>query len=165
MASRLFRAAEILDMAVQIEQQGIAFYTACREAIDAVEMADLFGDLIGQEEVHAALFARMKEDLADVRLPEGFAGEYERTAASFVRDRVFDSPEAAADRARRLESAVEAVDWAMEFEQKSIDFYTWIKERVRGSEGTAIDRIIREEQHHIGRLRGLRQDLNSGTTK
>jgi rubrerythrin len=110
--------------------------------------------------VHFDLFSKMKRNLSEVHLPESFGGEYESNLAAFVRDEVFSTTESAAEKARKLQDADAAVDWAVSFEQKSIDFYDRIKDKVRASEGDVIDRIIREERHHIDRLTELRRKLD-----
>lgn len=162
MPASIFRAGEILDMAIRIERQGIAFYTACRKVVDAPELAETFADLIDQEHDHIAVFRRMKAGGGDERLPESFSGEYDRNTDAFVRDRVFTDPEAAADQVRRLGDARAAVDWAITFEEKSIGFYEWIKDRVRPSENEAIDRVIGQERRHIARLEARRAALERG---
>ena len=156
MPPAVFRAAEIFDMAVHIERQGIAFYSACKEVIDSSALKETFSYLIEQEYTHIDVFSHMKEDLREIRLPESFAGEYDRHVAAFVQKKVFYTPEEAAETARRLSSVRTAVDWAVEFEQKSIDFYSLIKSHVRSSESAAIERIIQEEKRHIERLNQLR---------
>ena len=164
MPASIFRAGEILDMAIRIERQGIAFYTACRDVVDAPDLAETFADLIDQEHDHIDVFRRMKTDGDDDRLPESFTGEYDRNTDAFVRDRVFSDPEAAADEVRRLGDARAAIDWAITFEEKSIGFYEWIKDRVRPSENAAIDRVIGQERQHIARLEARREALDRDTT-
>jgi rubrerythrin len=163
MPPAIFRAAEILDMAIQIENQGIAFYSACMEMVDSSELKEVFTFLIGQERNHRDIFSGMKTAFIDVSLPESFAGEYESNVAAFVRGKIFASPEVGAEKARSLPDALAAVDWALEFEQGSIDFYKLIKNNVRASEGADIERIIGEEKRHIDILQGLRRKLNTGS--
>jgi rubrerythrin len=163
MPTPIFRAAEILDMAIQIENQGIAFYSACMEMVDASELKEVFAALIDQERDHREIFSGMKKDFIDVSLPESFAGEYESNVSAFVRGKVFSSPEKGAEKARSLPDARAAVDWALEFERGTIDFYNLIKNNVRASEGADIQRIIGEEQRHIDVLQNLRRRLSSGS--
>jgi len=159
MPAALFRAAEILDMAIRIERQGINFYAACREAVPAGGLQQVFDDLIAQEKIHEKVFAKMKAEHGDHRLPEEYAGQYERHTAAFVRDRVFGGPGDAAGQVGRLEDARTGVDWAIDFEKKSIAFYEWMKDRVRASERSAIDDVIAQEYQHVERLEARRVDL------
>lgn len=162
MPPAVFRAAEVLDMAIRIENQGIDFYRACLQAFDAADIRKVFSRLIEQERVHREIFAGMKEGLKEIRLPESFPGEYESHLEAFVRGEVFDSAGAAAEKTRSLQNASSAVDWAMRFERDSIAFYQRIRDSVRASEGNAIDRIIGEERRHIENLRKLRRELEAG---
>ena len=161
MDKAIFRAAEALDMAIQIEQQGIAFYKAGMEMIDSADLKAVFSFLIHQEHIHRDVFSKMKADLSELRLPESYSGEYERYMTTFVKEKVFFSPEQAAEKVRSLGNAGAAVDWAVTFEQRSIAFYRLIKDHVRASESAAIERIISEERHHIERLHDLRQKIDN----
>lgn len=162
MTATLFRASEILDMALRIERLGIAFYSACRERMEAPELKEALSWLIEQEKAHVDVFSAMKAGLDDFRLPESFRGEYEGHLAAYVEDRVFSGPEQARKEARRLPDGRAVADWAVKFERKSIAFYRMIKDHVRSSEGDTIEGVIREEQRHIERLNDLRRKLGDG---
>lgn len=159
MPAAIFRASEILGMAVQIERQGIAFYGACMDWIDSSELKDTFAYLIKQEQAHLDVFSDMKKNSGDFKLPESYPGENQRHMAAFVRDRVFSAPDKAVEAARSLGNVLEAVDLAVGFEEKSIAFYNFAKNRVRASDKASIERIVREEQRHIDRLNDLRRKL------
>ncbi len=156
--AQIFRASDILDMAVRIEHQGLAFYQACASETEGGKTEDLFRFLIEQERKHAEVFAGMKEELEDYELPESYPGETRSYLDAFVRDRVFSSPEEAEQKAREISDISEAVDMALELEKASILFYSGIKDVVRESEHEAIDRIIKEEHNHIRRLLAQRND-------
>ena len=67
---QIFRASEILDMAVQIEHQGLAFYQACVEASEEAGIRNVFRYMIDQERKHIEIFSQMKEGVDDYQLPE-----------------------------------------------------------------------------------------------
>jgi rubrerythrin len=156
---QLFRASEILDMAVRIEHQGADFYDKCaRESADK-SVRQVFEFLKGQEDLHAQLFIGMKEGLADYELPESYPGELRSYLDSLVRDRVFSASEEAVASSRLVQGPREAVDLALEFEKSSILFYSGMKQVVPVSEHQAIDRVIGEEHQHVRRLLDLRRTL------
>lgn len=157
----LFRAAEILDMAIQIEQQGVAFYQACSVAARAQKIREVFDFMIGQEQEHARTFSHMKEGLDDFRLPETYSGETRNYVDTFVKDRVFHEIEKASSDAGQVPDPFRAIEFAIEFQQRSILFYSGMKQIVRASENEIIERIISEEHDHIRRLLALRRDLES----
>ena len=59
----VFRAVELMDMAVRIEAQGRAFYEACLSATKDAELKEVFQYLLEQEAVHARVFSAMKEGM------------------------------------------------------------------------------------------------------
>lgn len=161
MGHPLFRASEVLDMAMQVERSGVAFYEICIQAALGPHTAQVFEYLLAQEHRHLETFTRMKEGLDDYRLPEAYPGELERYLESFIKDQALFKPELASQQAREIDDPFQAVDWAMGFEKNSILFYTSIKQVVRSSERQIVDRVIAEEHSHIRRLLALQQKLKS----
>lgn len=157
----LFRAAEILDMAIQIEHQGLAFYQACMAAAREQKVREVFEFMIGQEKEHVETFSRMKEGLDEVRLPETYSGETRKYVDSFVKDRVFHEIEKASSDASQAPDPFRAIEFAIEFQQRSVHFYARIKHVVRASESEAVEKIISEEHGHIRCLLALREELES----
>ena len=155
---QIFRASEILEMAIQMERRGLAFYKACAEASVQAALQDVFQFMIDQELKHVEIFANMKKRLAeDYRLPESYPGETGSYLNSFLEDQVFLSPEQAADKVREISNPLQAVDLAVRFEKGSILFYSGIKQMVRSSEHDQVERVIVEEHRHIRRLLELRR--------
>lgn len=155
MTKPLFRVNEVLDMAVQIEHQGLAFYQACKKEGLGPEVEEVLDFLIKQEERHVRVFTQMKADHEDYRLPESYAGEMSSYLDSFVKEKVFQSPEKASEEAHQISGPLEAVDWGVSFERRSIEFYRGIKNIVRKGDQETMDTIIAEEQNHIRRLSQL----------
>jgi rubrerythrin len=90
---------------------------------------------------------------------EDYPGEMQSYINASVKNEVFNSPAEAAQEAASLNSALEAVDFAIDFEKRSIQFYFEIQRRVRRSESEKISKIIAEENHHIQNLNNLRKQL------
>lgn len=155
----LFRAGEIMDMAIRIEHHGITFYQACLQSAIASEIEDVFNLLIDQEHNHVRIFTEMKKGVANDDLPEDYPGEMQNYINSFVKKEVFDSPAEASRKAAQLKSPLAAVDFAIDFEKRSIRFYSEIKPRVRRSESEKLDQVIAEEHGHIRMLDDLRKKL------
>jgi rubrerythrin len=159
MEQPIFRASEIFEMAVEIEYQGVAFYRAAR-ANSPPEVNQVLDILIEQQLVHAQVFSRMRDELNDdFFLPESYPGERKMFINGFVKDQVFLDPLQALQQFEKVKDYLETIRIAIEYELRSILFYSWMKHIVRGSDGEAIDRIITEEHTHISRLLKLRQDF------
>jgi rubrerythrin len=154
----IFQAREILDMAVQIERQGVAFYQACRQSAVGEKAEDVFRFMIGQEKAHMDVFSSMKAGLQAALLPEEYPGERQSYLKSFVKNEVFYAPQQAARKAAQMEDLDKAVDFAVDLEKRSIRFYSGLKSMVRRSERAKIDEVIAQEHGHIRRLRELRQN-------
>ncbi|MDY0042360.1 MAG: ferritin family protein [Desulforhabdus sp.] len=157
----LFRASEILDMAIQIEHAGLRFYEVCVQAALGKQTEEVFEYLIDQERKHIQVFSRMKEGLEDYPLPETYPGEMRNYIDSFIKDRVFYEPAKASRQAGEIEDPLEAIEWAIAFEKRSILFYSGIKQVVRSSEMKVIDQVIASEHSHIRRLLELRRELEN----
>jgi rubrerythrin len=146
-------------MAVRVEHQGAEFYEKCARASTQSEVRNVFQHLIDQEFQHARLFSGMKQGLEDYELPESYPGETKSYLDCFVKDRVFSDSEQALDQGGRVSDPLTAVELALEFEKRSILFYSGMKQVVRASEHDAVDRVIGEEHKHIRRLLDLRRTL------
>jgi rubrerythrin len=157
----LFRVSEVLHMAVQIEHAGIDFYQACIESTSNPDLEAIFAHLISQEKEHAAAFARLREGLDDFTLPESYPGEMESYVKNFVKDRVFYEPKKAAQHGSEISDPLEAIQFALEFEKRSIHFYSSFKELIRPSEQEIVDEVIAEEHEHISRLLSLRGEIEA----
>lgn len=153
----IFRASELMDMALQIERNGMRFYRHCAAADIDPEIKEIFEYLVEQEKEHLQLFSGMKEGLDDYSLPESYPGEMRSYVEGFVEGRVFSRPQEAQQ--PRLANANEAIDFAIQFEEYSILFYSTMKRLVRDSEQEVVERVIGEEHKHIRRLLELRRGL------
>jgi rubrerythrin len=160
----VFRASEILDMAIQIERQGLSFYETCASSGLRQDVSKVFRQLMGQEQLHVQIFSRMKAGLDDYSLPETYTGEMRSYIDSFVRDQVFYGPSGALGQPSRIEDPFTAIEFGIGFERRSIMFYSAIKEVIRESETRVVDDVIAQEHGHIRWLLALRRKLERGTT-
>lgn len=155
----LFQATEILDMAIRIERNGADFYEACAEAASNPAAREVFKYLVEQEHRHLELFQGMKQGLETQSLPESYPGELLAYIESLVSDRVFEEAQRGREQAQRIGDHEEAIRFAIEFEEKSILFYSAVKQVARESEKHVIEEVIGEEHKHILRLIELRDRL------
>jgi len=158
----MFRASEILQMAIEIERSGLAFHQACVEAADNERVVDVFQFMVGEEKRHIEIFKALEEPLARYELPETYPGELQAYMRALIEDRVFASAEEGAEQAQATGNPFQAIATAIGFEKDSILFYEAMKQLVRPSDAEAIDEVIGEEQTHISRLVDLRVTLEKG---
>lgn len=159
MSQPLYQAAEVLDMAVQIEKNGLAFYTGCAAAQASEQLGELFGYLAEQEKLHIKVFSDMKQGLEERTLPESYPGETQAYLASLVSDRVFPADQEGACRPEEITDPMDAIAIALSMEKQSILFYSGLRALVRASEQQVMDRVIEEEHEHVRRLLSLRRSL------
>ena len=161
MEQPLFRASEVLDMAIQIEIEGVSFYNACIQAALGKEIEDVFHYLVHQEQEHIQVFKGMKKSVEDYPLPEQYPGEARSYIASFVKDQVFYGPPKVLEQAGEIAHPLGAIEFAIGFEKRSILFYSGVKQVVRASEKEAIEKVMDAEHGHVRRLLALRSKLES----
>jgi rubrerythrin len=104
----------------------------------------------------------MKAELRDdYTLPESYPGEMQNYIDAFIKGEVFEDPDQAGGKARKMKDPVEAVDYGLGIERGSILFYSGMKQYVKASEVRNVDRIIAEEQQHVNRLLSLRKQMGA----
>ena len=165
MENSLFRAAEIMDMAIAIEEDGRALYQSCVSDQFDPRVQEVFKYMVAQEKEHICIFRQMRDGLPDYELPETYPGEMADYIATFVQQRVFDEPELSGESCRAFADHDEAIDTALELERRSILFYSAMSSVVRESEQAAIEKIIAQEHLHIRRLLQLRRELEGRSEK
>ena len=148
-----FNAAEVFDVAIQIELNGVAFYRkAAQYASDEAFRKELL-DLGEMEQEHVADFTKLKQDLigeqgeAEWFDPDGEAARY---LEAFAEGNVFNVTDDASKALTEQPTVRDILDFAIERERDSIMFYVGVKELVPKKLGRdKIETIINEEMSHI----------------
>jgi rubrerythrin len=150
-----FNTDEILQMAEQIERNGVKFYSLAAERLK--QFRDIFTQLARQEEAHLAIFSGLRNSLPAVeREPTSYdPGQENSIYLQALADReVFNLDQ---DPQELLPSSVTlagVIDIAIGKEKDFIVFYTGMKQMVPEKVG-GINLIIREEFRHISVLRAI----------
>lgn len=156
---------DVLEIAVQIERNGAAFYRKATELAGQQKTCRLFLELAQQELEHESVFANMKKSLgSSTKLatggsPQPANGGASRTEAQSLSQKamaglaVFGIRPDPAEQFTGKETLREILRSAIEKEKDSIVFFTGLKDFLADSQDkTRIDRIIEEEMHHIKSL-------------
>lgn len=154
--SNKFNADEILEMAEQIERNGVLFYRAAAEQITDPQQKKLLLGFATMEEHHEKVFSAMRGQLSPrereptVFDPDSQMGDYLNAMAD---GNIFDIK---ADQTASLtgrESMEDILQMAIGKEKDSVIFYLGMQDMVPASLGKdRIDAIIMEEMNHIGIL-------------
>ena len=154
-----FNAAEAIEMAIQIEKNGAAFYRKAASLQDDEVDIKFLETIAKMEDRHQAGFEKMKSLLSDkeqaqtVFDPEDELSQYLKAMADAHGGE--GSPDAAA-LLTGDETMAQIVQTAIGLEKESILFYIGLKDMVPEDLGQEkIDAIIEEEKKHIVQLGGF----------
>jgi rubrerythrin len=147
-----FNALEILEMAEQIERNGVKFYRKAAQSVSDRQMRQLFEGLAEMEVEHGKIFAGMKKQLSDeAREPGVFDPENELALylQAMADGHVFNL----STQLKGTESVKDILKLAISAEKDSIVFYLGLKDFVSVKAGKdKVDAVIKEEMGHIAVL-------------
>jgi rubrerythrin len=148
-----YSGQEIIEIAVRIEENGHAFYTAAAENIhDSNDIKSLFLDLAEKEVMHIGIFQK----LADRFESESFEFNADEAAdyiSHMADSHLFGKPGSGAELAKSLTTPKEALAIAFKFENDSVDFYKELLKRTETDAKKLISQIIEEEKEHAAEIK------------
>ena len=161
----LWSGEEILEMAVQIEKNGIAFYQGLAESARDGTMKKLMEDLAEEEKKHMATFQKFSGVMDKEQLKTLYDLQHIEEVSLFLRaladTKIFADSNEAARWARETKSLSEAFATAIDLEKDSVLFYLEMWNFVRKEDQDLIDKIIDEEKKHIQTLTKLKEEYVS----
>lgn len=151
----IFNAAEVFEIAEQIERNGQKFYQKAVKIAKDPEISHLLESLADMEVQHEKLFNQLKNEL--IELPESDFPDMDDQLGQYLKSyadsKVFDASEAPDNKINDSSSIDEIFDIAIDFERNSVIFFTLVKEMVPANLGKEkIDILIKEEIKHIATL-------------
>lgn len=155
----VFSAAELLDIAVGIERNGVAYYDSLSQAADDLTLKKTYGQLADMERHHVDVFQQMRSAVsgAGAVVPVEDEVEYGAYLKALIDSSVFTDDRVARELARRVGGPAEALQLALGAEKDSILFYTEMRDLVPQRQREAVDSIIKEERSHVRLLSDLKQ--------
>jgi rubrerythrin len=148
----LFTAAEALEMAMEIEKNGEAFYNAVAGRVDDESAAALFRELAAQEKKHLALFQKLAGQSG---APSSMGAEYDQYdlyLKATLDNALFSGPDKALAAAEHATDQKAALQVAIGFEKDTLLFFYDLRDMVSETERESVADIIREEKMHLRRL-------------
>lgn len=158
----LFTGGEILELAVEIERNGYAFYEALAGKTPHHKVKEVCRFLAAEERAHEVTFARMLQNPAQALSLESYPGELERYVKDLAESRVFPHGRAGAAALARAGSDTTALEMAIGFEKDSLLFLFELRALARRPDQKTVDAIIAEERGHVLKLSALRRELVGG---
>ncbi len=155
----LFSSREIIDIAIGIETNGLAFYTSLMKVEKDEVIRGAYKYLADAEEQHVKTFQGMLNTLGDFKPPEMYTEEYDIYLRNLVDSVVFTNDQVARKLAENARSSSEAMQIALGAEKDSILFYLEMRDLVRTHDRDLVSNIIEEEKSHLRRLMEIKRGL------
>jgi len=154
-----FSGSELLEIAMGIERNGMAFYQALADKTGNRDVKDTYNYLAGEEKKHLDTFKGMSDSLGQVKPPETYTEEYMLYLKSLVDSVVFSNVTEAKQKADKISDEIEALDIGIQAEKDSILFYTELQNLVRERDSEVVLHVLDEEKNHLRQLSELKRGL------
>jgi len=155
----IFRASEVLKIAVRIEKNGLAFYTEVKNKTKSFPVKEVFDYLAKEEVKHERTFEAMLDRTPDEASAESYPGESDMYLRAIAGENVFTQADAMKQLVAKAASDKEAIDLAIRFEKDSIIFFNEIKKFVPVLDGEIVEQVIGQEREHLVKLLDLKKRI------
>jgi rubrerythrin len=157
----IFSSSELLEIALGIERNGVAYYSSLAELATDASLKDTYNHLAAMEREHIKIFQEMLNTAGKYQPP--YAGEaaeeYEQYLEALVNSTVFTDDKVARQMAQKAAGPAEAIQLALGAEKDSILFYNEMRDLVPKQDRPVIDKIINEERSHMRQLVSLKKEF------
>ena len=155
-----YAGSEVLQMAVEIEKKGKAFYDGVVRSVKDPKTQDIFQYLSDEEVKHEKLFKSMLGELeakSDSPYDDTETTLYFR---SLIDRKIFPGQDEGQEMKKEMGDPAFAIRIALSFEKDAILFFHELLNFTRPEGRAAVERVIEEEREHIRRILQLKEDLN-----
>jgi rubrerythrin len=152
---------EILEMAIEIEKNGRAFYESMAKLAKESKVWDTYTYLAAQEQEHENTFREMLSRLGGYQPPQAYSGEHYQYIKALSDSSIFVGERVQVALTQEAVSDAEALEIGIGFEKDSILFYSEIRGLVPPADQEIVGKMIDEEQHHLKQLTEIRSTLKS----
>ncbi len=155
-----FSGSELINIAIDIERRGIAFYDIMAKSTQNAVASDVFQHLADMEQQHIQIFQGMLKEADKYQTSSTDAEEYSAYLQGLVDSAVFTDDMVTSQMATEANSDIEALELAIRAEKDSILFYYEMKDIVPLRSQTTVNRIITEEKSHLSLLSEVKRKLD-----
>lgn len=156
-----YSGPEVMEMAVQTERGGRAFYRQVADRTDHDDLRGLFRFLADEEDRHVAAFQNIARSITE--RPEEMPYQWEEAVPyldAIVESRYFLGEDKALALVRDSATPRQAVENALGFEKETLLFYTELQDMVGEPNKPAVRRLVAEEKAHVVKLSRLLETLS-----
>ncbi len=158
----LFDITELVQIAVQDEASGVAFYSQLALQARGGNLRELFAQLSREEQYHQHRFSELLDALGGRRRQkEEYPGEYVEYLRTLTGLRAFPDEMTASKLAAGCKGDVEALDLATRFERDTLILMNEMRAVLPEADRGIIDEIAREERAHLVALGQARTLVNT----
>ena len=154
----LLSSSEVVQFAVNIEENGRDFYRSFAEKLKSDTERDVFNYLADEEENHIKIFSEMLKSIEKFEPATSYPDEYFGYLKAYADTLIFTKDKLELEVAK-ITSGKEAADFGIRRELDSILYYQEIKSYVPEKEQSIIDDVISEERIHFMKLTQFKKDL------
>ena len=156
-----FTIQEIIEIAIEVEKNGAAFYSALAESSDIDRLKELYLYLSKEEKQHVTRYQEILDSVGGYQISEVYyATQYMGYMKALADERVFKSDILAAEIADRVKSPREAIDIAIGFEKESALFLHEMWNLVPESDRKTIQKLLDEEREHLRQLSAIKVQIS-----
>ena len=156
-----FSGNELINIAIDIEGRGAAFYDTMAKTSREAATRQVFQYLHDMERRHIQLFQGMLTKIGKFRPPEGYTEEYAAYLEAMVGSAVFSDDLLTSEMVSRTDSDIEALELAIIAEKDSILFYYEMRDIIPKQSQPIVNQIIAEEKSHLRQLSDLKRELKA----
>ena len=148
-----YKAGEILEKAIEMEQKGASFYDSLAEQAENEEIRNTLLYLAGEERSHEENFSSLLEKAGEFKTDFSYDYYDYLAGLEFMSVQgVFEADNKTVRQAALSKDFKELIRTALQFEQDSIFFYNELRPIVDEKASKILDEIIRQERKHIIKL-------------
>lgn len=157
-----FQPSELINLAVQIEQEGAKLYGTLAAKTQNSKSKELL-EWLGTEEVkHQEIFSKLGSGMEAISPSEQYFGEYFDYLKSSVDTHLFNDQEYLEQQVAAAKSELDIVRLASTFEKDTILFFSSFRRMISAKNQKMMEDIIEEEHRHLAKLAAIRQEIVRG---
>ena len=156
-----YAGSEVLQMAVELEIKGKAFYDGVVGAVKDDKVRTIFQFLADEEIRHEKVFRDMLAGLEPASKPSPYDDtEMVLYFQSLIDRKIFPDEQDGASMKKELSNPAAAIQIALSLEKDAVLFFHELLPVTHEKDHPAVQQIIEEERDHIRRILKLKSELN-----
>ncbi len=166
MTSYNYNAAELMELAIQIEKNGKDYFLAMAAKTENDKVREIFTYLANEEQTHLENFVSISEKLGKMNEEVQIADEYSTPemygyVKAMFDGRVFPNLKSHEELTAEIKTDEQAIYHAISFEKDTVLFFSEILKMLGQNDENVplIEELIRQEKIHIARLYTLLGNL------